>query len=160
MNLWRHDVIACYPHIFITYCIGSTADLQDIIKQWPIACVLPMCTTDSSISIIKSNLSYFRHHITRLEADFNFTSDCGVTFECIFAGTGKSERDGDCEEPVSCIIGRFIYLVTPAGRTDEATTTKTPTTPTENKQRACPRIRMCLHLTHCGLVCAYTWCYP
>ena len=121
MNLWRHDVIACYPHIFSNYCLGSTADFQDIIKQWPIAWVLPMCTTDFSISIIKSNLSYFRHHITRLEADFNFTSDCGSTFECIFAGTGKSEKDGDCEEPVSCVIGRFIYQVTPAERTDETT---------------------------------------
>ena len=41
-----------YSYIFNKYCAGTTVYLQNIIKQWPILCLLPMCSTDTSIIII------------------------------------------------------------------------------------------------------------
>ena len=33
--------------------ICTTFDLQDIIKHWPILCLLPMCTIDGGISLVQ-----------------------------------------------------------------------------------------------------------
>ena len=41
-----------YTQIYNKYCIGATFDLQDIRKQWPILCLLPMCRIDAGISIM------------------------------------------------------------------------------------------------------------
>ena len=38
-------------HICNEYYIGTAVDLQDIIKQWQIFYLLPMCTTDAGLSI-------------------------------------------------------------------------------------------------------------
>ena len=60
--LWSHDLVMSWPfpthwiwmlynHIFNQYCIGTTFDLPDNIKQWPILCLLRMCTTDAGKTI-------------------------------------------------------------------------------------------------------------
>ena len=42
--------------------LGLTVDLQDIIKQCQILCLLLMCTTDGSISIVVNIHMYTTSH--------------------------------------------------------------------------------------------------
>ena len=72
MTLWCHSCFPligyeCYTHKLNQYCIDTTVDLQDIIKQGPISCLLPMCTADAGINVeacnwsnLKATCIYFR----------------------------------------------------------------------------------------------------
>ena len=41
-------------HIFNENCVGRTFGMQDIIKQWPVLSLFPMCTTDAGLGIENS----------------------------------------------------------------------------------------------------------
>ena len=48
---YYYYIIILYAYgIFNYYCIGTTFELQDIIKQWQRSCLLAMCTTDACVS--------------------------------------------------------------------------------------------------------------
>ena len=88
MTLW---CCSCFPlvgyeghtHIFNYYRISTTVGMQDIIKQWPILCLLPMCTTDSGISIV-----YFWHFNIILIQYIYINTILLATLEC-FESHGK-----------------------------------------------------------------------
>ena len=49
--------------------IGTTVDLQDIIKQGPVLCLLPMCTTYTGISIIIGSKTFWFPFSTKLRSN-------------------------------------------------------------------------------------------
>ena len=65
-----------YTHIFNKYCIFPTIELQDIIRQWSVLCLLTMCTTDAGTRI---RFPYF----------LNFWENCQLS-PCVAYPTGQN----------------------------------------------------------------------